>query len=93
MYNMPRTIAKHYATGTALKRGSVELNCRFIPAEEESLKQWILLINRRSMPLRIATVQQMANILVIQYAGSTILKPIGQYWVQNYIKRYDDLRL
>jgi len=53
---MPRTIAKHYATGTALKRGSVELNCRFIPAEEESLKQWILLINRRSMPLRIATV-------------------------------------
>jgi len=62
---MPRTTARRYTTGTAPKRGSIALNRRLIPAEEESLKQWILSIDRRGMPPRIVTVRQIANILVI----------------------------
>ena len=49
-------------------------------------------MDQRGMPPRIATVRQMANILVAQHAGPAILKPIGQYWVQNYIKRHNDLK-
>jgi hypothetical protein len=74
---VPRTTARHHAAGTAPKRGSVAPNRRLTLAEEESLKQWILSIDRRGMPPRIATVRQIANILVAQYARSTILKPIG----------------
>ena len=76
---MPRTTARCRAAGTAPKRGSVTSNRRLTPAEEESLKQWILSMDRRGIPPRIATVRQMANILVTAHAGSTILKPIGQY--------------
>ena len=54
---MPRTTARRCATGTTLKRGSVALNRRLILVEEESLKQWILLMDRRGIPLRIATVR------------------------------------
>jgi len=61
---MLRTTARRYAASTAPKRGSVALNRRLTLAEEESLKQWILLIDRRGMPPRIATVRQIANILV-----------------------------
>jgi hypothetical protein len=38
-YNIPRTTARRCAAGTTLKRGSIALNRRIIPAEEESLKQ------------------------------------------------------
>ena len=63
-YNVPRTTARRRAAGTAPKRGSVAPNRRLTLAEEESLKQWILSMDRRGMPPRIATVRQMANILV-----------------------------
>ena len=58
---MPQTTARRHATGTAPKCDSVALNRRLTLAEGESLKQWILLIDRCGMPPRIATVQQMAN--------------------------------
>jgi hypothetical protein len=61
---VPQTTARHHAAGTTLKRGSVAPNRRLTLAEEESLKQWILSIDRRGMPPRIATVRQIANILV-----------------------------
>ena len=38
-YNMPRTTARRRAASTTLKRGSIALNRRLIPVEEESLKQ------------------------------------------------------
>ena len=37
-YNVPRITAGRYTKGTKPKRGSIALNCRLIPAQEESLK-------------------------------------------------------
>ena len=45
------------------QRGSAAPNRRLTPIQEESLKQWVLLMDRRGMPPRIATVRQMASIL------------------------------
>jgi len=39
------------------QRGSAALNRRLTPIQEESLKQWVLSMNRRGMPPRIATVR------------------------------------
>jgi hypothetical protein len=61
---VPQTTARRRATSTAPKRGSVAPNHRLTLAEEESLKQWILLMDQRGIPPRIATVRQIANILV-----------------------------
>jgi len=42
---VPRITAGRRAKGTKLKRGSIALNRRLILAQEESLKQWILLMD------------------------------------------------
>ena len=60
---MPRSTAQLRVKGIKLKRDSVRLNRRLTPAQEESLKQWILLIDQRGIPPRIATVRQIASLL------------------------------
>jgi len=37
------------------QRGSAAPNRRLTPIQEESLKQWVLLMDQRGMPPRIAT--------------------------------------
>ena len=44
-YNVSRTTAQWRNKGIALRRGSIALNCRLTPVQEESLKQWILSID------------------------------------------------
>ena len=44
-YDMPRTTVRRRIKGTQLKRGSIALNRRLILAQEEILKQWILLMD------------------------------------------------
>ena len=78
---MSRKTVKRRVSGIIPKRGSAALNRRLTLVQEESLKQWILSMDQRGMPPRIATVRQMANILVAQHTRSTALKPIGQNWV------------
>ena len=73
IYDVPRTTARRRIAGITLKRGSIASNRRLIPAQEESLKQWILSIDRRGMPPRIAAVQQMAGILATLRARSTTI--------------------
>ena len=49
-------------------------------------------MDQRGMPPRIATVRQMASLLVTQYAGQTDPITVGQNWVRNFINRYNDLK-
>ena len=51
---MSRTIAQRRNKGIILRRSSIALNRRLILVQEESLKQWILLIDQRGILLRIA---------------------------------------
>ena len=41
-YDVPRTTARRRIAGITPKRGSIASNRRLTPAQEESLKQWIL---------------------------------------------------
>ena len=45
IYNVSRKIVGRRVSGIKLKRGSAALNHRLIPVQEESLKQWILLMD------------------------------------------------
>jgi hypothetical protein len=74
-YDVPRTTARRCIAGIAPKRGSTAPNRRLTPAQEESLKQWILSMSQRGMPPRIATMQQMASLLATQHPR---LQPIGE---------------
>ena len=90
-YDVPRTTARRRVKGIQQKRGSIASNRRLTLAQEESLKQWILSMDQRGMPPRIAIVRQMASVLAAQRAGPTTIQPIGEKWVYNFVKRNDDL--
>ena len=91
LYNVSETTARRRIAGIQPKRGSYALNRLLTPVQEDSLKQWILSMDRRGMPPRIATVRQMAGILATQCAGSATPVPVGLTWVPRFIKRHDDL--
>jgi len=91
-YDVPRSTAQLRVKGIKPKRNSIALNCCLTLAQEESLKQWILSMDQRGMPPRIAIVRQMAGILAMQRAGSATIQPIGEKWVYNFIKRHNDLQ-
>ena len=92
MYDVPRSTARLRVKGIKPKRDSIAPNRRLTPAQEESLKQWILSMDQRGMPPRVATVRQMAGILAAQRAGSTTIQPIGKNWAQTFLKRHDELQ-
>ena len=57
IYDAPETTVRRRVAGIAPKRGSHALNSLLTAVQEESLKQWILLMDQRGMPPRIATVR------------------------------------
>jgi len=62
---VPRSTAQRRVKGIKPKRDSIAPNRRLTLAQEESLKQWILLSDRHGMPPRIETVRQIASILAV----------------------------
>ena len=76
-YDAPRTTARRRITGIAPRRGTPALNRLLTPAQEESLKQWILSMDQRGMPPTIISVRQMAGILVAQAQPATSIQ-VGQ---------------
>ena len=88
-YDVPRTTAQQRNKGIKPRRGSTAPNRRLTPVQEESLKQWILSMDQRGMPPRVATVRQMASLLAAQHTKS---QPVGERWVHNFIKRHNDLQ-
>ena len=43
------------------------------------------------MPLRIVALREIASVLAAQRARDTPIKPIGEKWVYNFIKRNNNL--
>ena len=63
-YDVPRTTARRRIAGIQPKRGSPAINRLLTPTEEETLVQWILSMDRRGMPPPVATVRQIAGLLL-----------------------------
>ena len=84
----PKTLQRRLA-GVQPQLGSIPHNCLLTPTEEESLIQWILSMDWRSMPPRVATIWHMVGLLVAQHK-----KPasVGQNWVNSFIKQHDTLK-
>ena len=71
------------------KRGSDAINRVLIGNEEASLVEWILSMDRRSMPPRQAIIRQMAMLLLREHGVDATL---GQHWVHNFIDRYSSIK-
>ena len=92
LYDVPRSIAQQRIKGIQPKRGSTAANRRLTSIQKESLKEWILSMDQRGMPPRIATVREMAGILVAQRVKPADMKPIGKNWVRTFVKRHSNLQ-
>jgi predicted DNA-binding WGR domain protein len=88
-YDVPRTTLRDRLAGIKPKLGSIAKNRLLMPTEEETLVQWILSIDQRGMPPTVATVRQMAGLLVSQYGK---LGYVGKVWVRDFIKRHETLK-
>lgn len=88
-YDVPVVTLRRRIAGTPAQRGAIAKTRLLTPTEEESLLQWILSIDKRGMPPRIATVRQMAGILAVEHGKSGY---VGKNWVSKFISRHDELR-
>jgi hypothetical protein len=88
-YDVPRTTLRERMKGIEPKRGSIAKNRLLTPTEEETLVQWILSMDRRGMPPRIAALRQMAGLLLSQ-RGQTA--SVGENWPRKFINRQDAIK-
>lgn len=98
-YDVPEKTTRRRASGITAKGKSPAPNRKLSTTEEISLREWALSMDKRGMPLRIATMRQMADLLIAKrYKGTTsstvktTTPTVGQHWVQNFIKRDNDLQ-
>ena len=91
-YDIPRNTIKRRISGVPPQRGSISKNRLLIPTEEESLVQWVLSLDRRGMPPRIAVVRDMAQLLLTKRGGSNTPSQVGIHWVQRFINRHNELK-
>ena len=91
-YDILRSTLQQRINGMEPKLGSIAKNRLLTATEEETLVQWILSMDKRGMPPRIAVVRDMADLLVAQHKKSTPVRLIGQNWVRGLINRHDTLK-
>jgi hypothetical protein len=91
-YDVTRSTLQRRINGIPSRLGSISKKRLLTSTEEESLVQWILSMDRRGMPPRIAIVRKMASLLVTQRFKSTTPLPTGQNWVRKFIDRHDTLK-
>ncbi|KAJ5260559.1 hypothetical protein N7478_012164 [Penicillium angulare] len=74
-------------------RTEIRANChKLTENEENSLVKWVLDMDTRGVAPRLATVGEMANILLATH--SDILSQIvGKNWVTNFVKRQPELTI
>jgi len=76
------------------KRAFPPKNRKLTELEESTLKQWILAMVERGLPIEIDSIRSMANLLLSKRASvdEVLVIVVGQKWVYNYIKRHNTLQ-
>jgi hypothetical protein len=76
-YDVALNTLRRRLHGIPPKRGSTAKNRLLTSTEEESLVQWILSLDRCSMPPKIASVRDMARLLLTERGRSNTPSQIG----------------
>ena len=79
-YDIPRTTLTQRYRGRVEQRDAQQFNRKLTVTEESVLVRWILSMDERESPLRLATVQQMANHLLKERdnSDSSVVQTIGE---------------
>ena len=92
-YDVPNTTLHYRIHGRPTRQNAQISNRKLTLTEEETLVQWILSMDGRGLPPRIATVRRMANVLLAERVRSSSDSPpsVGEKWVQRFVQRHPDL--
>ena len=89
-FDIPRTTLQRRLTGDIYRSETRANSHKLTKNEEDSLIQWIISMDIRGAAPRPASVQEMANILLLA-RGQTPSQTVGKNWVTNFVKRHSEL--
>ena len=92
-YDVSRTTLAARLNGRQSRHETRHPHHRLTPTEEICLEQWILSMDERGLPPRIAAVRRMANLLLTERVQPLSDDPpsVGENWVQRFIQRHPNL--
>lgn len=92
VYDVSRSTLSNHLQGVKSRVNTRANRCKLTLYEEETLKQWILSLDRRGASPRQPQVREIANILLADRGDSTP-STIGLNWVQNFVNRHEGIRM
>ncbi|EIT76332.1 hypothetical protein AO1008_11411 [Aspergillus oryzae 100-8] len=92
VFNIPRTTLQRRLSGYTFRTDTRANSHKMTSSEEESLKEWILSLDKRGAPPRPAHVREMANILLSKRDTTSPSTTVGEKWVYNFTKRTPELK-
>jgi hypothetical protein len=88
IYDVPRTTLQYRYLGRPSRRDTTPNSRKMKKTEEEALLQYLLELDARGRPARLANVEDMANLLLAERDGGRV----GMRWARNFISRQPLLR-
>ena len=87
LFDVPRTTLRDRLRGRP-DRNILRPNCtKLSETEENSLKEWIISMNRRGAAPRPSMVQKMADLLLSDRGDDVPAPKTGKNWVANFLRR------
>ena len=88
IYEIPEATLRHRMNGRTSKPDSRNARRKLTNSEEDAIVQYILDLDERGFPPRIASVEDMTNLLLEKRGGGRV----GQHWARRFIRQRKELK-
>ncbi|KAM5528517.1 transposase [Fusarium oxysporum f. sp. phaseoli] len=89
IYEVPRARLRRRSTGIASRADWVPKRRKLSDLEEQTTIEYVLDLDSRGFPPRLAGAEEMANRLLTEREA----QPVGKHWASNFIKRHLELQM
>ena len=91
-YDVPHSTLSHRLRGRHARLAAQVMNLKLLTTEETALVQWILSMDERGQSPTLAYVRRMADLLVSKRGSDASHPPVGECWVQRFLRRHPELK-
>ena len=92
LYDIPFSILQRWLNGIKQQSLTNHTKHKLTETEKNTLLQWILSINKQGASSRPTSIQDMTNILLVNYDVSKPSLTVRINWIYNFIQHYDTLK-
>jgi len=92
-YDVPESTLRTRLKGRPSRQEYRSVNHNLTDTEELILVNWILSMDERGLPVRTASIRDMANLLLQKRTGTdaSSTRTVGVRWPYNFVRRHDSL--